>query len=213
MGLQLDEAAVRQATGESPQEVRNALWKALWKTSGNRCGNYCGNRAKHSFLLPLYTPTTLWAAAEEVLEGVVTRKQAAIDEAIRAGMSPDELIELATIVRHTPELGGGALFDRIRSGHWPIENVPSLEEIKRRDQARRRAKAVQVREKARYAAIEHQVDPEDVRTLAVAARLLEEAGLDDQITEAEATARRQLKRAPSVRNRRQVSRSKEALYG
>ncbi|EMI20514.1 hypothetical protein RMSM_02546 [Rhodopirellula maiorica SM1] len=73
---------------------------------------------------------------DSIRDAGVERVRNLIDEAKRAGMTPTELADAAYVVRHTDALGGGALFDHVRSGGWPISGVKPAEVIRAERQQR-----------------------------------------------------------------------------
>ena len=110
--------------------------------------------------------------------GKVDRVKQAIREAQIRNLSPVELSEAVYVLKHTPELSGGALFDLMRSGAWPKPGVRSAAEIRKR----RRAEADKIRECVFADAGTRSPPPPRELILQVCAKRLRERKLEDQLT-------------------------------
>jgi hypothetical protein len=107
----------------------------------------------------------------------------AVQEATRHRVKRSELIDACYVVRHTQGLSGGALLFWIRNGGWPATKVKSAEQL--RADRRRRADEIRscVRRDAREATRPPPAQPiPEWRILAVSARRLGEAKLEEFIT-------------------------------
>ena len=110
--------------------------------------------------------------------GKVDRVKQAIREAQIRHVSPVELSEAVYVLKHTPELSGGALFDWMRSGAWPKPGVRSAAEIR----TRRRAEADKIRGGVLADAANRSPPPPRELVLQVCAKRLRERNLEDQLT-------------------------------
>ncbi|EMI41690.1 hypothetical protein [Rhodopirellula sp. SWK7] len=126
----------------------------------------------------------------------VERVRALINESKRCGVSPDELADAAYVVAYTPGLTGGAIFDYVRSGGWPVSGVRSAEHI--RNERATRSHAIR-KSVAADAARSGKAIP-DWYIAAVIARRLIERELDEFVTadERHALHRLELKESRSA---------------
>lgn len=116
--------------------------------------------------------------------GKVDRWKAAISEANKQGLTPGELRDAIYVLKHTADLSGGALFDWIRSGSWPVNRVRTSEAI--REQRRKAAEIV--RRSVCEEAESRSPKPSDWSILCVCFKRLTERKLDDQVTHEERAA-------------------------
>ncbi|GAA5510023.1 hypothetical protein [Novipirellula caenicola] len=133
---------------------------------------------------------TFESIVDTIRDAGVERVRNLIDEAKQVGMTPAELADAAYIVRHTNALGGGALFDHVRSGGWPISGVKPADVIR----AERKQHADGIRQEVAANA------PRGTPLHAIAgvtAKRLIAAGLPDHVRDNERAVYNAIHRSPS----------------
>ncbi|QDV11253.1 hypothetical protein CA51_11140 [Rosistilla oblonga] len=126
-----------------------------------------------------------WEPAVEALQGVgLGQIPKAIAMANAAGMAPDELVDLAAIVRHDSRLSAGSIIARLRDGCWPVDDVVGIEGVQ---QARQR-RAEKIRQARHDAAETAENRPQRWIIDGLVGRDLRKAGLIDLAADAELQA-------------------------
>ncbi|WP_417737391.1 hypothetical protein [Rosistilla oblonga] len=140
-----------------------------------------------------------WDPAVEALLAVgLGQIPKAIAMAKAAGMAPDELVDLAAIVRHDSRLSAGSIIARLRDGCWPVDDVVGIEGVQ---QARQR-RAEKIRQARHDAAETAENRPQRWIIDGLTGRDLRRAGLADLATDAEVASSSRLDELDRLRSNR-----------
>lgn len=186
------------AVGSEPASVGSQTQSGPGYGPGNGPGNGPGKSSPYYIPVLLNYPTNPpppskpaavedldhdWGTATRALtDAGVARVRPVLDAAKRIGITPNDVSEIVGQYAANRHLfrSPGAIVDRIRSGHWPVD-IPDAAAVERRAAARRTASQQLEFERARFAII----------------RAARAAGVELSDTEADRRAHAAIDRKPS----------------